>query len=389
LDSDLSSKTNVTEAPRIRDVVIEKLRVQGVRNLEPCEVSFSRGLNVFLGDNGQGKTSFLEALTLGTTSRSFRTEQSRDIISYQRNDAVVEIEIVESGLRRKQRVVLANGRKATFVDEKRIAKISDFALRTPVVVFHPTDLTLVGGPSSLRRTLLDRVALYLLPISLESRKFYLQALRERQKVLSERGVRASELEAYEQVACEHGVTVARAHAVAAARLIEAFSPIAERLSSKTVTLSVRYVPGGSTDESRFRQKLIESRTVDLVRGRPTFGPQRDDLTLYLGDSEARKQASQGQQRLLALALKLSELSAIRQCRQQHPVLLLDDVVSELDPFRTQAVMDWVSRLRSQVFVTTTRVSSRKEGQFPDLPRRDFWLRDGAIEPDKLDSETVR
>jgi DNA replication and repair protein RecF len=366
-------------ANRVRNVFVERLRVRGVRNLRPSELSFSPGLNVLLGDNGQGKTSLLEALTLGMTSRSFRTEQSKDVIGYREDDALVDLEIVEAGLLHQQRVVLTRQRKNTLIDGKRVVKIADFAFRTPVVVFHPQDLNLVSGPAALRRTLLDRVALYLLPVSLESRRAYQLSLRERQKLLSERGVHAIGLDAFEQVACEHGVAVAKAHAEAAEQLLTAFGPVASTLASSSVNLQARYVAGGSTDENVFRRKLVENRSVDLVRGRPSFGPQRDDVVLSLSDSDARKHASQGQQRLFALVLKLSEFSAIRQARQQHPILLLDDVVSELDPLRTVAVMDWVSRIKSQVFVTTTRLSDNEAGLFPSLPRRKFWVHDGVAE----------
>jgi DNA replication and repair protein RecF len=274
---------------------------------------------------------------------------------------------------------LTRQRKNTLIDGKRVAKIADFALKTPVVVFHPLDLTLVSGPSSLRRTLLDRVALYLQPTSLDSLRAYQLALRERQRLLAERGVRASGLEAFEHVASEHGVVVSRAHALAAEELMLAFDPIAATLCPKNAMPLARYVPAGLTDERQFRDRLVESRAIDVIRGRANFGPQRDDLTLYLNESEARKHASQGQQRLLALILKLAEFSAIRRTRHQHPILLLDDVVSELDPLRTVAVMDWVSQIKSQVFVTTTRLSDSEQGLFPTLPRRKFWVRDGVAE----------
>ena len=182
-----------------------------MRNLKPAELSFSPGLNVFLGDNGQGKTSLLESIAVGTTSRSFRTDLSKDVIGYSENDAMVDLDIAELGLCRQQRVILTRLRKNTLIDGKRINKVAEFALKTPIVVFHPLDLTLVSGPAALRRTLLDRVSLYLLPMSLQSLRSYLLALRERQKLLVERGVHASGLDAFEQVISEHGAYVSSAH----------------------------------------------------------------------------------------------------------------------------------------------------------------------------------
>jgi DNA replication and repair protein RecF len=342
-------------------------------------LEFSAGLNILTGDNGQGKTSVLEALVIGMTSRSFRTEQSKDVIAYGTDEAAVLLDIDDSGLSRTQRVVLGRSRKSLQICDKRVAKVADFALQTPVVVFHPSDLELVSGPAALRRTLLDRVSLYLVPASFESRKAYQQALRERQKLLNESGVHAKGLEVYEQLASEQGALVAAAHAEAASRLLLAVQPIADTLTSEHVRFRAHYEALGTTDPTAFRQALVERRVRDLAMGRPSYGPQRDDLRLYLDEAEARKHASQGQQRLFALALKLAELSSIRDCRGKDPVLLLDDVASELDPHRTGAVLEWISRIRSQVFVTTTRWTPSNEALFPDLPRRKFWVRDGVAE----------
>jgi DNA replication and repair protein RecF len=371
--------SNVASELRARIVAIERVTLRCIRNLRPSSVEFSSGLNILTGDNGQGKTSLLEALVLGLTSRSFRTDQSKDVIAYGEADALVDLQVAESGLLREQRVVLTRQRKNTLIDGKRVAKVVEFAARTPVVVFHPADLELVSGPAALRRTLLDRVSFYLLPMSLESRRAYQLALRERQRLLSERGVQATGLDAFEQVAAEHGAALSAAHADAAEKLLSALNPIVETLAPEGLILEGRYVVGGSADQELFRKKLRDCRPLDLIRGRAGFGPQRDDLALCLGGADARKHASQGQQRLFALALKLAEFESIRRARMQHPILLLDDVASELDPHRTHAVIEWVSRIESQVFVTTTRWTPSNEGLFPNLPRRKFWVRDGVAE----------
>ncbi|MGC4069728.1 MAG: DNA replication and repair protein RecF [Polyangiaceae bacterium] len=362
-----------------RIVSVERLSLRQIRNLKPITLQFSAGLNVLTGDNGQGKTSILEAIVLGLTSRSFRTEQTKDVVAHGHVEALVDLAIAEAGGMREQRVVFAQNRKNTLIDGKRVARISDFASRTPVVIFHPADLELVSGPASLRRTLLDRVAFYLLPMTLESRRAYQLALRERQRLLTERGPKADGLDAFEAVASEHGAVLSSAHAEAAAKLLAALGPIAESLAPPGLIFEGQYVPGGTSDRETFARTLKEGRNVDLFRGRAGFGPQRDELALLLGNKDARKHASQGQQRLFALALKLAEFESILQARQQYPVLLLDDVASELDPHRTSAVIDWVSRIQSQVFVTTTRWSDANEGLFPTLPRRKFWLHDGVAE----------
>jgi len=358
---------------------IERLRQRGARNLKPAEFHFSPGLNVFWGDNGQGKTSLLEALVLATTGRSFRTDQARDIIAYDALATTVEVVVVDSGLTRTQRVEMGKGRKVTTIDDKRIPRAADYAVRTPVVVFHPADLDLVSGPAALRRTLLARVSLYLEPFTFDSHKAYLMALRERQRLLLDRGPNAPSLAAFEQVAAEHGVIVTAANARAARQLIESLQPVLTRLAPEHMRLEIDHLAFGTTNVQQFCQELKEHRQRDQIRGRPLYGPQRDDLQLRLDGADARRHASQGQQRLLALALKLAELASIRTVRSVHPILLLDDVSSELDPHRTGALREWLNESESQVFITTTRWQSNNDYLGRSIAPRFFRLNGGVAE----------
>lgn len=362
-----------------RKLHISGLRQHALRNLRPTLLGFGPQLNIFWGDNGQGKTSILEALVLATTSRSFRTDQIRDLIQHGETSATVQVTIEEAGLTRHQRVDLAKGRKLALLDGKRVQKTADFAVKTPVVVFHPADLNLVSGPASLRRTLLARLALYMNPVSFDSNRAYLLAMRERQRLLLDRGPSAPELDAFEQIAADHGSVVTAAFALAAQQLTQALVPILTELAPSTLHLELRHVASGTTDANQFRRVLKDDRQRDQLRGRASFGPQRDDLQLRLDGGEARRHASQGQQRLLALAMKLAELASIRGIRQVHPVLLLDDVSSELDPRRTGALFDWLRGIQSQVFITTTRLDIPNFTSNPEIPPHKFRVRGGVAE----------
>lgn len=354
----------------IRSIHISRLAQHNIRNLVSADVQFSPQLNLVSGDNGQGKTSLLEAIALACTGRSFRTEQARDMIRYGAGVAASLIEVNEAGVIRKQRVELAKGRKLTVVDDTRLPRTQDFAVLTPIVVFHPADLELIAGPAALRRTLLARVSLYLEPYHFESHKAYQLALRERQRLLLDRGTSAPGLEAFEKVAAEHGAIVTQANARAAQHLISALDAILAELAPSSMRVRVTHMANGCADVREFAEELRRFRARDQARGRPLFGPQRDDLQVLLDDADARRHASQGQQRLLALTLKLAELASIRHVRQVFPVLLLDDVASELDGHRTGALFDWLLNCQSQVFITTanwdlaeTRISSAMQCQF--------------------------
>lgn len=305
------------------------------------------------GQNGQGKSSLLEALGLVATSRSFRTEQLKDVIQAGETVGFSTGVVGDDELLRTQRVAVGPRGRRMAIDDKIVTRVADYATRIPVVVFCPNDLELVSGPAALRRTLLDRVSYYQDPCGLEGRKAYLEAARERQRLLLEQGVRSRGLEAYESIMARHGADWTRARINTATALVASLSQVFLELAPTSLALSARLATAGVEDPIAFQNELVGRRSQDLARGKATFGPQRDDLDLVLDGRPARRHASQGQQRLLALSLKLAEYHCIRDIRQAHPILLLDDVASELDSSRTERILHWLLAGSSQVFLTTT------------------------------------
>lgn len=359
-------------------VAFRRVLVRGFRNIRELVFEPSPRLNVISGDNGHGKTSLIEALYVVATSRSFRAEKLRELVQEGSDQSVIRAEIVEDQLEREQRAVLTGARRSVLINGKRPETLSAYAVQTPVVVFHPGDLELSSGSAALRRTLLDRVGLFLDPGSADARSNYQKSQRERQRILEERGPRARELDAYEAVIAEHGVRLSEARSLAASRVIENLKPAFERIAAPGLALTAEYRPGGTTDAEEFRKALAERRPWDLRRRSATFGPHRDELELSIDGRSARRHASQGQQRLLALALKLAELSCVRDCRGAHPILLLDDVSSELDPGRTGAVYEFLKLSDDQVFVTTTRPDLFTTPELAVGRRADFRLERGVL-----------
>ena len=359
-------------------LVFERLAIRGLRNISALELLPAPRLNVIVGDNGQGKTSVLEALYLVATTKSFRAERLATLIQAGGEQASVGAVVSEAGARREQRTVLGPRSRVVRLDGKAPKSLAGYATRTPVVVFSPADLELVSGGASGRRRLLDRVALYLDPPGTDARLRYEHAMRARQRVLEERGPAARELDAFEAVMADDGARFALARSRAAEGVRERLGATFARLAAPELEIRSVYVPGGVTERELFRQRLVEARPADTRRGSATFGPQRDELELELATRPARSHASQGQQRLLTLALKLTELDCIREARGVHPVLLLDDVSSELDPERTLAVHDLLTSTESQVFVTTTRADLFAERATESANRADFRLSAGAL-----------
>lgn len=358
---------------------VQRLIIRHVRNIEALELTPSPRLNVIVGDNGHGKTSVLEAIYLVATTKSFRAEKLATLIKEGTEGAAVTARIDEGGAGREQRFVLGERSRVARLDGKPPSTLAAYAARTPVVAFAPADLELVSGGASGRRRLLERVALFVDSPGAEARLRYERAMRSRQRVLTERGPAARDLDAFEAVIAAEGARHALARERAADRVVAELARSFARLAAQGTPVVSRYAPGGTVDAAEFLRKLERSRDLDARRGSASFGPHRDELELTLLGRPARTHASQGQQRLLALALKLAELECIRDARGADPLLLLDDVSSELDPARTQAVYDLVLANRGQVFVTTTRLDLFPVGSFAPSERADFRLVRGALE----------
>jgi len=359
-------------------IVFERVRVGDFRNIVALDFEPSPGINVITGDNGQGKTSVLEALYFVATTRSFRAERPREMLREGAEMLSVRARIVESSIAREQRVTLGARTRSVQIDGKKPETLGRYATRTPVVVFHPGDLTILTGAASERRTLLDRVALFMGPESADHRQRYTRAARARKTVLEERGTMAPDLSPLEQLMALHGSALSRARLAAAERLIDALGPLVGEMAAPDISVTAHFVPGGSLDRGELEAELGRRRDQDLRQRSVGYGPQRDDLDVRLNGRSVRRHASQGQQRILTLALKAAELACVREARGAEPVLLLDDVSSELDPARTGAVFEFLHGTSSQVFVTTTRPELFATPRLTSGARVDFRLVAGAF-----------
>jgi len=362
-----------------RELAIESLIPRGFRNLAPAEVPLGPRFNVVSGDNGQGKTNLLEAIYLVATSRSFRTTRPLEMRAHDQEACSVRARIREDGQAREQVVGIRRGAREVRVDGKRSPTLAAYAVLTPVVVFHPGSLQLSMGAGSERRRLMDRLALYQSPASLGDSDAYTKALRGRQRVLEARGEASRDLEHWEELIVRHGVAVTTAREAAVASLAPVAQRTFEGIGAAGLLLQVSYQRGAPVAPEGFRQALADNRVRDRARGSATVGPHRDDVLLELGGRAARGIASQGQHRATVLALELAELELIGQARGVKPVLLLDDVSSELDRSRTLALTRALGAQTGQVVLTTTRpeLIETLEG-FDPGSRRDFRVVSGTI-----------
>ena len=361
----------------MRPLVVEHLQARSFRNLARVDVDFGDRFNVVSGDNGQGKTNLLEAIYVLATSKSFRSSKPGDLVGFGAELASVRATVREDGDARVQSVGLEKGKRLVRIDDKRPPSLAAYAVRTPVVVFHPGEIALSMGGSSERRRLLDRTALYLAPQSMADLEAYTRAIKERQRALETRGVSASDLVEWETLAARHGAQVMSHRARAADLLAEHAKEAFERIAAPGLVLDVTYAPSAPREEAAFREALASRRAVDVRRGSAGVGPHRDDLALAIDGHGVRGVASQGQHRAVTLALKSAEIDVVGSARGVRPILLLDDVSSELDRARTSALFAFLREQQGQVFLTTTRPELLDTGDDAGT-RHDFVIAAGAL-----------
>jgi DNA replication and repair protein RecF len=337
-------------------VLVTRLRLRDFRSYASADVALGERITVVHGPNGVGKTNLLEALYFGCTGRSCRTSTEREVVRFDEGAARVEVDGRDRDGAHTLSVGFAPGEaKRLKVDGAPVERLLDAAVRPLVSVFLPDRLELVKGPPALRRSHLDALVAGLWPTRAGTRRAYSQALAQRNALLarirSGHGSRGS-LGAWDLELARHGIALRDDRARAVGHLDERFSAIAADLGLLgEVTLRYRPRSHAETPEA-LAAELAERLDSDLDRGFTGHGPHRDELLLLRDGRELRVYGSQGEQRLALLALLLAERAALEAERGAPPLLLLDDVMSELDAERRERLVERVGGAGQSVITTT-------------------------------------
>lgn len=328
------------------------VETRAFRNLENQRVELSPHTTVLHGPNGQGKTNFLEACYLLCTLRPLRAQKLAELVQFGQADASVAARFELPGGVRTVEVTISreHGREAR-LDGKAVRDPDELFGGLATVAFTPDDLAVVKEGPDGRRRLLDRAVQNRHPQHLADARDYLRALRSRNQLLRQ-GARAELLAAFDEPLIKSGARIRQRRAEVLGEIAphaeKAFEEIARGEAELRLQLSE---PDAS--EQALRDSLHERLRRDTERGFTSTGPHADDLRLQIGDRPARLYASQGQSRAVVLAFKIGEIENLRARQGRSPLLLLDDVSSELDPDRNAFLMTYLGRLEGQVVLTTT------------------------------------
>lgn len=345
---------------------ITQMELRNFRNYIHAELCPDSRLTVLTGPNAQGKTNVLEALHLCCLGRSHRTSHDRELIAWGQDRCSVKVAVRRRDGMHEAAVVLYRGeerRKQVQVNGKQVTRIGELMGNFHGILFSPEDLSIVKGGPGERRRFLDMELSQLRPVVFYALQRYARSLSQRNNLLRELS-KAPSLRATLDTWDEQLAEVGAAVVVHRRSYVEALSAEAQRnyaaIAGESDALSVRYSTqlDGGGDQSvlaeQFAARLRKAREEDIRRGSTSVGPHRDDLRLLLGDRDARMYGSQGQQRTVALSLKLAELDVVRAERGENPVLLLDDVMSELDPYRRRQLVERIASV--QTILTCTDLS---------------------------------
>lgn len=337
------------------------LVAEHVRNLDLLQLQPRERFNVFVGDNGQGKTNLLEAIFVVATLRSFRTARLVDLVAFGSDRAKLGARVLRESLTRVYEVELAQGSRKVRLDGKVPRPVSQYFGAFNVVVFTPEDLGLPRGAPGDRRRFLDRGVFNLEPGYLAIASDYDRVLKTRNSVLRQAGEgrlvgkQVDELLAvYDQQLAQLAVETIAARARFVERLVPELSSAFSAITRTGRAATARYASkllGASPDD--LQRTLREGRARDLASGSTQVGPHRDDIVLELDGREAGSFASQGQLRAIMLAWKTAEMVILGSAHGDPPILLLDDVSSELDPQRNEFLFEHLASLAGQCFITTT------------------------------------
>ena len=341
---------------------IERLALRAFRNIARAELEIRAATVVLIGDNGAGKTNTLEALYLCATGRAFHPLPTLALLGDATQTADIRARFHSQGVRHEVEVKLAPRRRSVRVDDRALRQVSQLLGLVNVVAFFADDLRVVKDAPEYRRRFLDRAVAGGRPAFVETAQAYQKVLRSRNALLrrGSGGVRRDLLTVCDEQLVSYGTALTRWRAAALRELtphVQLFA--AHILGSRSVHLALETGFGGSADvdddvlRERFAHALQQATPRDIARGLTHVGPHRADLRLLLNARDARLYASQGQQRALVLSLKMAELTGLKERVKAAPLLLLDDVSSELDAGRNAALFRLVAQLGCQTWVSTT------------------------------------
>lgn len=360
---------------------IKRIELNNFRNYGELTLDFDSRLNLIIGKNAQGKTNLIEAVYVSSIGRSFRTSRDTELIKFGCDYAKIKTETEKEYTEGSVEIILSkNKNKFAKVDGVKIRKASELLKNIYLVIFSPEDLKLVKDEPEKRRKFIDRELCQIKPAYYDNLAKYKRILMQRNAYLKEYETDKSILDVWDMQLARHGAAITEYRKEFIKKLSIISSNIHSGISNGRENLKINYSPNlelyddKKIQEEIFYSTLKKSFENDIRQRTTTRGPHKDDIEFFINDINARSFGSQGQQRTAALSLKLAETSIIKEESGETPILLLDDVMSELDLERQEFLIKSLSE--TQLFITTTEIPDILKEKLTD--GKVFYVENGKI-----------
>ncbi|OFI48989.1 DNA replication/repair protein RecF [Floricoccus tropicus] len=342
---------------------LKNISLKNFRNYEQLSLDFHPNLNIFLGQNAQGKTNILESIYFLALTRSHRTSSDKDLLSWRSDNMEVSGTVEKRNTNTPLEIIMSKQGRVTKVNHLRQQKVADYIGQMNVIMFAPEDLSIIKGSPAIRRRFIDMEIGQIRPLYLYDSIRYNKILKERNAYLKfdQANIDETYLSVLDDQLIEYGSKMIE-HRLNFIKELERISQeLHSKLSHGLENLTINYKsslkfskanPDLKTIETDFHEQLIALRSKELYRHQTLLGPHRDDLEFFINDINVGDFGSQGQQRTTALSIKLAEIDLVFEETGEYPILLLDDVMSELDNTRQLDLLEAIIG-KTQTFVTTT------------------------------------
>ncbi|MCL2396915.1 MAG: DNA replication/repair protein RecF [Defluviitaleaceae bacterium] len=356
---------------------IQRVVLQNFRNISMVDVELTPGINVLYGENAQGKTNFLESIYFCATGRSHRSARDKDLVKTSEKEASARVFVASRHTVDEIKMQIGREGKSAAVNQLPIGKLGELYGHLTCVIFSPEDLALVKAGPQVRRRFVDMELCQLYPAYYHNLRMYYKVLKQRNNLLKDLFKNKKLLDTlilWDEQLVEYGVKIMAARERFVAQISSIAGKNQQNITGGRENLEIIYRNNVNIDS--FFDKLAKYRETDIQRGATSVGIHKDDIEFRINNDDTRVFGSQGQQRTVALAVKLAEIELVRMEKGYSPVLLLDDVLSELDKNRQNYLLGSVDGL--QAIITLTGAENAVGGYLRREDARIFGVENGTF-----------
>lgn len=331
---------------------ITKIKINNFRNYKSQEIIFNKNINIFYGENAQGKTNIIEAIFLGSMGKSFRAKKDKEMINLNASNSIIEIEYQKSDRDGKIKIELSN-KKNIFLNGIKLKKLSQLLGNINTVIFTPDDINILKGGPQNRRRFLDIMISQLKPNYMHNLNLYAKTLEQRNNYLRqirEEKKDESLLDVWDENLANYAIIIYNYRKEFLKKINERIKNIHNEITEGKEEIKIEY-NSNCINKEEFLNLLKQRRKLDIIKGYTTKGIHRDDFSIFINDRQLETYGSQGQHRTAILSLKICELNIIYEEVGEYPILLLDDFMSELDENRRKHFLEKIKN--TQVIITCT------------------------------------